>query len=135
MRLVIDTNVIVSALLNPGRTPERALSTVFAEAHVVLYDERVWTEYAEVLARKKFAAIDPARKRSLLDSMTTHGQLITVPSPFTGGMKDEDDRVFVEVALAGRADAIVTGNVKDYPLDLAVAVLAPAELLARLAAS
>ena len=47
-----------------------------------------------------------------------------------GAMTDDDDRIFVEVALAGRADAIVTGNLRHYPSDLGFAVHPPATLLA-----
>ena len=47
-------------------------------------------------------------------------------------MSDDDDRIFVEIALAGHADAIVTGNIADYPTDLGFQVLPPASLLAQL---
>ena len=51
---------------------------------------------------------------------------------WTGAMTDEDDRIFVEAAIAGRADAIVTGNVRDYPSGLGFEILPPATLLARI---
>ncbi len=47
-------------------------------------------------------------------------------------MTDADDRVFVEVALAGNADAVVTGNARHYPTHLPFAVLSPAALLEKL---
>ena len=47
-------------------------------------------------------------------------------------MIDEDDRSFIEVGLAGRAEAIVTGNPRHFPRNLGLEVLSPGELLTRL---
>ena len=47
-------------------------------------------------------------------------------------MKDGDDRIFVEVALAGQATMLVTGNLRDFPQDLGFAVHPPAMVLATL---
>jgi uncharacterized protein len=47
-------------------------------------------------------------------------------------LPDPDDRPFIEVALSGRADAVVTGNVRHFPPDLGVVVLSPRALLQRL---
>jgi predicted nucleic acid-binding protein len=62
LRLVLDTNVLVAALLTPGRTPDRALSAIFARGDVVLYDASLEAEYRAVLARPKFRGIDPAAR-------------------------------------------------------------------------
>ena len=132
MRLVIDTNVIVSALLSPGRTPDRALEAVRARRDVVLYDERVLCEYREVLSREKFRKIDPARAEELIAGLIQHGERVVVASAHTEAMIDDGDRIFVEVALAGRADAITTGNVRHYPTNLGFGVLPPAALLAEI---
>src|SRR4051812_15626742 len=106
MRLVLDTNVVVSALLHPGRAPDRALAAVRARGDVVLYDERVAREYREVLARPKFRAIDPGRRDALLAALLGGAELVAVGVSYEGPMTDPDDRAFVEVALAGRADAL-----------------------------
>ncbi len=132
MRLVIDTNVSVAALLNPGRTPDRALAAVLARGDTLLHDARVVAEYRDVTARPKFRRLDPARTDALLASLLARGEDLGVVAPWAGALVDADDRAFVEVALAGRADAVVTGNARHYPTDLAFAVLSPAELLARL---
>jgi len=131
MRLVLDTNVLVSALLHPGRTPDLALAALRARGDLVLYDERLMREYRDVLGRKKFASIDPARTATLLGGIEASG-IVVIESPrYTGAMIDDDDRMFVEVALAGRADALITGNVKHYVDGLGFEVLAPAAWLAR----
>ena len=132
MRLVLDTNVLVSALLKPGRVPDRLLTVVWEGAAVALYDARMADEYRAVLARPKFRAIDRARIEEVFARLRAHGEEITSAGDWTGAMRDDDDRIFVEVALAGRADAIVTGNLKDYPRDQGFDVQPPATVLAML---
>ncbi|MBX3217195.1 MAG: putative toxin-antitoxin system toxin component, PIN family [Labilithrix sp.] len=131
MRVVVDTNVIVSALLKPGSVPDHALAAIWEHA-TVLYDRRVADEYRDVLARPKLRAIDRGRADALIATLRERGVDLGEVPAWTGAMTDEDDRVFVEVALAGRADAIVTGNLRDYPTGLGFEVLPPATLLARL---
>lgn len=131
MRVVVDTNVIVSALLKPGSVPDRALAAIWEHA-TVLYDRRVAQEYRDVLARPKLRAIDRGRADALIATLHERGVDLGEVPAWTGAMTDEDDRVFVEVALAGPAGAIVTGNLRDYPTGLGFEVLPPATLLARL---
>ena len=131
MRVVFDTNVLVSALLNPGRTPDLALAAAFDRGVVALTEARVEDEYREVLSRPKFRKVDPARRDALLDALLSRSERVEA-APVTVTLIDDDDRVFIEVALAGRAEAIVTGNAKHYPTDLGFEVLSPADLLARL---
>jgi putative PIN family toxin of toxin-antitoxin system len=132
MRLALDTNFLVSALLKPGSVPDRALRAVWAREAVVLYDDRIADEYRRVLWRPKFRAIDPQRIDELLTKVLARGTKLSAVAIWEGEMADDDDRIFVEVALAGRADAIVTGNLRDYPSDLGFDVHPPATLLAML---
>ncbi len=132
MRFVVDTNVLISVLLHPGRVPARALLAIWAQNGLVLYDARIVNEYRTVLARPKFRAIEPARTDELLGTLLRRGEDLGVVDAWNGPMPDEDDRMFVEVAIAGRASAMVTGNVKHYPSTLGFEVLPPATLLARL---
>lgn len=140
MRIVIDTNVLVSALLKVGSVPDRALEAVWSRAPsnalgsmAVLYDLRMAAEYRTVLERPKFAAISRDRIEELLRRVIERGTAIDAVPRWDGPMTDDDDRVFVEVALAGRADALVTGNGRHYPTNLGFEVLPPAKLLERLA--
>ncbi len=129
---MIDTNVLVAALLNPGRTPDRALAAMRSHGAVTLVDDRVEDEYRSVLARPKFRAIDPARRDALLTELLASSERVAVASACDVALVDDDDRVFIEVALAGRAVAVVTGNARHYPTSLGFEVWSPAELLARL---
>jgi putative PIN family toxin of toxin-antitoxin system len=132
MRLVLDTNLLVSALLKPGSVPDRALEAVWSTGAVVLYDSRLEAEYRDVLMRPKFRAIERHRITEFLARLAERGEDVGTVPAFCGDMTDDDDRMFVEVALAGRADAIVTGNLRHYPNDLGFAVHPPASLLAML---
>jgi putative PIN family toxin of toxin-antitoxin system len=132
MPIVLDTNVLVSALLKPGSVPDRALSAIWDRNATVLYDTRIADEYRSVLARPKFRAIERARVDEVLAKVIARGRALEEVAPWDGAMTDDDDRIFVEVALAGHAHAIVTGNMRHYPTDLGFEVLPPAMLLARL---
>ena len=132
MRFVVDTNVLVSAMLGPGRVPDQFLALLAKCGATVLYDARIRAEYTEVVRRPKFRSVAVERRESMLASLLEVGIELTDVAPFAGDLHDGDDRIFIEVALAGRADAIVTGNLKDYPEGLGVEVLPPATALARL---
>jgi putative PIN family toxin of toxin-antitoxin system len=130
VRLVIDTNVIVSALLHPGRTPDQALRQALAGGAVVLVDVRVEAEYRDVVQRRKFAAVPAERREALLADLLRSAVHVACRGSLDP-LVDEGDRPFVEVARAGAADALVTGNVRHFPPSLGIVVVTPAELLAR----
>lgn len=134
MRLVVDTNVLVSAMLGAGRVPDQFLGLLTKCGATVLFDARIRAEYTDVVRRPKFRAITEERRESMLRSLLALGTELSDVPPFEGELHDADDRIFIEVALAGGADAIVTGNLKDYPNDLGFDVLPPATALARLEA-
>jgi putative PIN family toxin of toxin-antitoxin system len=126
-RIVIDTNVLISALLNGGRVPDLVIGTIVRQGHVVLYDHRVLGEYRSVMARPKFA-FPPERAERMVASLIEVGSDVGEAEVWTGAMVDEADRIFVEVALTGRGDILLTGNGKHYPRDLGFEVMGPTEL-------
>jgi uncharacterized protein len=127
-RIVVDTNVIVAALLHPDRTPARAVEAILEGRGQVLVDARVEAEYRDVLGRRKFRAIAIDLREELLARVLSGAERIDC-AVYAGGLIDEDDRVFVEVCLSGCAGVLLTGNGRHFPHDLGFAVLAPAELL------
>jgi putative PIN family toxin of toxin-antitoxin system len=131
VRLVLDTNVLVSALLHPGRTPDRAIEAALRRGARILIDARIEAEYRTVLARPKLASIPVARRDALLERVLQASVLVEA-EPDRRPLIDAEDRMFVEVALSGAADAIVTGNLKHYPSDLGVEVIGPRALMDRL---
>ena len=77
MRLVFDTNVLVSVLLTPGGTSDRALRAAVAIGATFLYDARMLAEYRAVLSRPKFrAAITPPMIEQLLSGFVASGEKI-----------------------------------------------------------
>jgi putative PIN family toxin of toxin-antitoxin system len=131
VRVVIDTNVVVSAALTPGGKPDQIVQLALAGGVVVLHDARILAEYREVLARPHLG-LDRMTTETLIASLERVGELVAGPPPYELPVPDPDDLPFIEVALAGSADAIATGNRSHFPKDMGIEVLTPAELLARL---
>lgn len=131
MRVVVDTNVIVSALLKPGSIPAQALDALLARA-TLLVDERILLEYRTVTGRPKFRKVDPDARAALLARIDERAVVLDRVARYDGALADDDDRRFVEVALAGAASAIVTGNLADYPTHLGFEVVPPATALLNL---
>jgi putative PIN family toxin of toxin-antitoxin system len=115
VRAVIDTNVLVSALMREGTPPAEVLDDVVKGTLAVLYDQRILDEYREVLARSRFA-FEPSKAETLLCFIVSTGELIP-DALFAVQLPDPDDQPFADVASAGGADVLITGNAKDFPAD------------------
>ena len=113
MRIVLDTNVLVSGLLTPHGPPGRLVDLLLAGEVTLIYDDRILSEYHEVLERPRFD-FDPGDVEDVLELFATEGEAVTAP-PLAVELPDPDDLPFVEVATAGRADALVTGNRRHFP--------------------
>ena len=114
MKIVADTNVLVSALLRPESIPARILDLVLSRQLTVALDHRLYNEYQEVLLRPEFsfprrAVID------LLDFLWLSGERVHVTA-MSIALPDADDVKFLEVAINAAADALVTGNLRHFPL-------------------
>lgn len=130
--IVLDTSVLVSALLTPHGAPARVLDALLAGKLRLAFDDRILDEYTEVLGRKRFgfAAEDV---KALLDFIRAEGLAVVAP-PAGVELPDPDDVMFVEVAIASGADAIVTGNKSHFPDGYydGIPVLSPVEVLSLL---
>lgn len=133
MRVVVDTNVLVSGVINPHGSPGRVVDSIVSQRITVLYDDRILLEYRDVLLRP-FFGFQPADVNSLLDFIAFSGEQITA-GPVNVVLPDATDLPFLEVAVAGSADAVVTGNLKHFkPVRgrHTVSILSPAEVLRRI---
>lgn len=108
-RFVIDTNVLISALLFKSSVPFRAIDV--AERHgVILYSEATLKELDAVLSRRKFNKYLSLEERTIfLLKFISSSQLISITEKITA-CRDEKDNKFLEVAINGNADVIVTGD-------------------------
>jgi putative PIN family toxin of toxin-antitoxin system len=133
MRLwVIDTNVVVSGLLNPHGPSARVLNAVLEGRITMVYDARILAEYRDVLYRPRFKL--PAEKiQAFLIGLG--GQMMVTPATLAAVGPDPDDIAFVEAALTVPDRTVVTGNLAHYPTDIlhGVRVIAPAQAMAELA--
>jgi putative PIN family toxin of toxin-antitoxin system len=130
MLVVLDTNVLVSALLSPFGPPARVLDLALSGEIRLAYDDRVMAEYREVLARPKFG-FSPEDVADVLAFLEADGEPVTA-LPLSCELPDADDLPFLEVAAHAEA-TLVTGNTAHYPASFrgAVVVLTPAEFLNR----
>jgi len=128
VRLVFDTNVLVSAFLTPGGTSDRALRAAVAIGATFLYDERMLAEYRAVLSRPKFrVAIAPPLIERLVSGLIASGEKIAalradlaLPDPTTHLLGSSPHRP---------RDALVTGNARHFQPSHGVTVISPSGLL------
>ena len=113
MKVVVDTNVIVSGLINGEGLPAQTVNLLLNGRIILLYDSRILREYVDVLYRKKFGFkkndIEP-----VLDYIRNEGEYVTA-EPTGKKLADKDDRKFYEVAKTANARCIITGNRNHYP--------------------
>jgi len=130
MKVVLDTNVVVSGLLQSKGNPAHVLTLALAGAVKVCHDQRILAEYAEVLRRPRFK-FDPRRVRAVLTKLETDGVAIDASDQTDLNLPDGDDEPFLAVALASSSDFLVTGNLSDYPPDKrrGCAIVSPAEFM------
>ena len=112
MRVVIDTNVVVSGVLNPYGPPGRIINAVLSETTTLLHDDRILFEYREALLRPAFG-LSRSDVEGLLDFVESAGEHVS-PEPLKVVLPDPNDLPFLEVATSGGADALITGNIKHF---------------------
>ena len=135
MRVVLDTNVLVSALLFHAGALSWLRGAWRSGRIRPLAGQETTTELIRVLAYPKFALCDGERQE-LLDDYLPFCETVAVPDPppAVPARRDPFDRPFLELALAGGADALVTGDADILALAkvLSVPILSPAAFRERL---
>ena len=129
MKLVLDTNVVVSGMLQPFGAPGQIVRLVAAGKLRLAHDARIVAEYREVLRRDKFS-LAPDLVEAFLALIVAEGEAVAA-EPLPGRLPDPDDQMFLEVARAAQVDALVTGNLRHFPAARrqGVLVLSPRELI------
>jgi putative PIN family toxin of toxin-antitoxin system len=122
--VVIDTNVVVSALIAPKGKPETILKMVTQKEIQPYYSLAILAEYVDVLSRPALK-INAIKRNAFLSSIQNAWVLVQ-PSTSTHSMPDESDRIFYDTANECEA-ILVTGNKKHFPNE--PFVMSPAEYL------
>lgn len=130
MLVVLDTNVIVSGLLNEAGKPGKVIDLTLENRVQVAYDDRILGEYEDVLARPELH-IHPARAKAIIAHIELTGQLIEAELLSSEAFPDPGDMPFVEVFVTANAQALVTGNLRHFaPLvDKGLSVYSPAKFI------
>ena len=131
-RVVVDTNVLISSLFFSATTPARAVEKAVAEADLVATTETLRELIEKLLLPKFDRYVRRELREELIQRLFALVEIVEVPQHFQASRDPNDDK-FLDAAVSGRADVIVTGD-KDL-LDLNpfrnVAIVSPAEYLAR----
>ena len=113
IRVVLDTNIVVSALLQPLGPPAQVFVLVIGGSIQLCVSGNVYAEYEEVIRRPRLRR-DESVIAATLSTIREKGLWVRPTEPVTA-CADPDDNIFLECAYAAHTDYLVTGNVKDFP--------------------
>ena len=114
MLVVLDTNIIVSALLSPHGKPAYVFNRFINGDFTLCADERIIAEYYAVLSRPKFK-FNPQLIDRIISFIRTHALIVT-PMTLSAHFDDESDKKLYEEATTCNA-TLITGNLKHFPVD------------------
>jgi uncharacterized protein len=109
LRIVIDTNVVISAALKPAGLEAQLIELIAHRVFELYVSAEVLAEYRGVFNRPKFARIPPERVSRLLALIAAEATKVTPTKRLQISSHDDDNR-FLECAEAAKADYLVTGN-------------------------
>ncbi len=117
IRVVLDANIIVSALLQPLGPPAQVFVFALSGSVQLCVSGNVYAEYEGVISRPRFARRADVIAATL---QAVREKAIWVrPTVRVGVCTDPDDDIFLECAQAAQADYLVTGNLKHFPVSWA----------------
>lgn len=127
LKVVLDTNVLVSSLLTKG--PPALIVDFAVQGKVIpFYDTRILAEYWEVLTRPKFT-FSSTQVIRLIEDLVRIGLAVQIDTPSKIPMIDENDRKFYDTAKSSGA-FLITGNLKHFPGKSFI--VSPAEFLRKI---
>ena len=116
MCIVLDTNILVAALLSGGGASRRILRLCLERAVTPLIGAALFAEYEDVLSRANLfngSRLDATERETLFDALMSVCAWTPVYYLWRPNLPDPDDDHLVELAIAGGADWIVTTNLRD----------------------
>ena len=131
MQIVLDTNVLVSGLLSATGPPGQIVDAALVGHVELVFDMAIRREYEDVLRRPELA-LPPRRVDDLLATIDEFGRRVTAVPPWSTGLPDPNDGMFLAVAAA-TASVVVTGNIRHFPQRCRcdVVVLTPRQFVGR----
>ena len=114
MKIVMDTNILISGMLNPSGPPGRIVDLLRSGALKIVVDDRILSEYTDVLRREYFLEYFTASEREDIIDYLVKNSHYTLSRVIARDMPDEGDVPFLEIALS-EGVPLITGNLKHYP--------------------
>lgn len=116
LKVVIDTNIIVSALLKTQSNPALIISIILQRNYKLCLSEEIFSEFEEVLARDKFKHLDRLKVKELLSTLKKNSLWVVPKISVNDVAKDPADNAFLECAFETGADFLITGNIHHFPV-------------------
>lgn len=113
MRVVLDTNILVSACWKPDGLEDRVVRLAMEGAIMPCVTAEIVAEYSDVLGRKKLASVQE-RAHEVLEGLSRKAVMVEAGARVSASIDDDDNR-FLECAAAANADCLITGNLRHYP--------------------
>ena len=113
---MIDTSVLVSAILSPDRAARKVLRRCLTGKARPLVSNALFLEYEDVLARQELfsaASITLKDRVALMDAVLSVCEWVSIAFLWRPNLPDESDNHLIELAIAGNAEAIVASNTRD----------------------
>ena len=114
--IVVDTSVLVSALINSRGASREVLRKCLAGEYKPLISSALFAEYEDVISRDKVKNVCPLsdkETRELVNALYSTCKWVPIYFLWRPNLQDENDNFLVELAVAGNAEKIVTYNIKD----------------------
>ena len=114
-RLVVDTNVIISAIISIEGIPAQILKAIRKNQAVLLVSDAIVQEYLEVLEYpkiQKYKKLDAEHVRDLSSFLLTLTERVELLTEIKKSPDPDDDK-FLSTAISGKADLLITGDKED----------------------
>lgn len=133
MTVVLDTNVLVSALCSHTGASFALIQALPSTKFTPVLSETLWTEYRDVISRSNVipAAVSEATRKTICDLVFVNSRLQNIYYRWRTQLPDPGDAHVLEVAVAGQAEYIVTHNINDFrqAVSLGITPITPGDFI------
>ena len=114
---VIDTNVFISALMKADTAPRALLRRCLLGQVQPLIGNALYSEYEDIMSREHVfttSAVTAEEREALFDAFVSQCQWVNIYYRWRPNLRDEADNHLMELAIAGNAQWLITGNTRDF---------------------